>query len=159
MYFLSGTITEIDDTLANLDTWARPEDMPHPMMQKPGKSIRVAQPKVRREGKGEKRYALLCAVWWCVCMVCGVWCEREEEVFTLCAVWCAVCCVLFANHNRRFLLPLLLPPLPPLLPPLLLPLLPPLLRSKGVVLILGAWNFPVNLSLVPLLGAIAAGEC
>jgi aldehyde dehydrogenase (NAD+) len=29
----------------------------------------------------------------------------------------------------------------------------------GVVLIIGAWNYPVNLSLMPLVGAIAAGNC
>ena len=28
----------------------------------------------------------------------------------------------------------------------------------GVVLILGAWNFPVQLTLAPLVGAIAAGK-
>ena len=29
----------------------------------------------------------------------------------------------------------------------------------GVVLIIGAWNYPVQLTLVPLVGAIAAGNC
>ncbi|XP_069485028.1 aldehyde dehydrogenase family 3 member B1 isoform X2 [Ambystoma mexicanum] len=29
----------------------------------------------------------------------------------------------------------------------------------GVVLIIGAWNYPVNLLLIPLVGAIAAGNC
>jgi aldehyde dehydrogenase (NAD+) len=29
----------------------------------------------------------------------------------------------------------------------------------GVVLIMGAWNYPVHLSLLPLVGAIAAGNC
>lgn len=29
----------------------------------------------------------------------------------------------------------------------------------GVVLIIGAWNYPIQLTLVPLLGAIAAGNC
>lgn len=29
----------------------------------------------------------------------------------------------------------------------------------GVVLIMGAWNYPVQLTLVPLIGAIAAGNC
>lgn len=28
----------------------------------------------------------------------------------------------------------------------------------GVVLIIGAWNFPIALNLVPLIGAIAAGK-
>ncbi|XP_035751546.1 aldehyde dehydrogenase family 3 member B1-like [Egretta garzetta] len=28
----------------------------------------------------------------------------------------------------------------------------------GVVLIIGPWNYPINLLLVPLIGAIAAGE-
>ena len=32
-------------------------------------------------------------------------------------------------------------------------------QPKGVGLVLGAWNFPVNLNLVPLVGAIAAGNC
>lgn len=31
-------------------------------------------------------------------------------------------------------------------------------ESKGVVLIIGAWNYPVNLTLIPLIGAIAAGN-
>lgn len=30
---------------------------------------------------------------------------------------------------------------------------------KGVVLIIGAWNFPLQLLLIPLVGAIAAGNC
>ncbi|XP_014243564.1 aldehyde dehydrogenase family 3 member B1-like isoform X2 [Cimex lectularius] len=30
---------------------------------------------------------------------------------------------------------------------------------RGVVLIIGAWNYPVNLILMPLIGAIAAGNC
>ena len=29
----------------------------------------------------------------------------------------------------------------------------------GVVLIIGAWNFPINLTLMPLIGAIVAGNC
>ena len=29
----------------------------------------------------------------------------------------------------------------------------------GVVLIIGAWNYPVNLTLVPLIAALAAGNC
>jgi len=29
----------------------------------------------------------------------------------------------------------------------------------GVVLIIGAWNYPLHLSLAPLAGAIAAGNC
>ena len=29
----------------------------------------------------------------------------------------------------------------------------------GVVLIIGAWNYPIHLSLLPLVGAIAAGNC
>ena len=29
----------------------------------------------------------------------------------------------------------------------------------GVVLIMGAWNYPVQLMMVPLIGAIAAGIC
>jgi len=29
----------------------------------------------------------------------------------------------------------------------------------GVVLIIGAWNYPIQLSLLPLVGAIAAGNC
>lgn len=29
----------------------------------------------------------------------------------------------------------------------------------GVVLVIGAWNYPVQLSLMPLIGAIAAGNC
>lgn len=29
----------------------------------------------------------------------------------------------------------------------------------GVVLIMGAWNYPIQLSLLPLVGAIAAGNC
>ena len=32
-------------------------------------------------------------------------------------------------------------------------------EPKGVVLILGPWNYPVQLCLVPLIGAIAAGNC
>ncbi|MEM9245244.1 MAG: aldehyde dehydrogenase family protein [Cyanobacteria bacterium P01_F01_bin.153] len=32
-------------------------------------------------------------------------------------------------------------------------------QPLGVVLILGAWNYPVQLTLVPLIGAIAAGNC
>jgi aldehyde dehydrogenase (NAD+) len=31
--------------------------------------------------------------------------------------------------------------------------------SLGVVLIIGAWNYPLQLSLIPLVGAIAAGNC
>ena len=31
-------------------------------------------------------------------------------------------------------------------------------EAKGVVLIIGAWNYPINLTLVPLIGAIAAGN-
>lgn len=31
-------------------------------------------------------------------------------------------------------------------------------EPKGVVLIIGAWNYPVNLTLIPLIGAIAAGN-
>merc|ERR1719399_286413 len=31
--------------------------------------------------------------------------------------------------------------------------------SLGVVLIIGAWNYPVHLTLMPLVGAIAAGNC
>ncbi|KAL1117945.1 hypothetical protein AAG570_004258 [Ranatra chinensis] len=30
---------------------------------------------------------------------------------------------------------------------------------RGVVLIIGAWNYPVQLSLMPIIGAIAAGNC
>jgi len=29
----------------------------------------------------------------------------------------------------------------------------------GVVLVLGAWNYPMQLTLMPLCGAIAAGNC
>jgi aldehyde dehydrogenase (NAD+) len=29
----------------------------------------------------------------------------------------------------------------------------------GVVLIIGAWNYPINLTILPLIGAIAAGNC
>lgn len=29
----------------------------------------------------------------------------------------------------------------------------------GVVLVLGAWNYPVQLTLLPVVGAIAAGNC
>lgn len=29
----------------------------------------------------------------------------------------------------------------------------------GVVLVIGAWNYPIQLTLVPVLGAIAAGNC
>jgi acyl-CoA reductase-like NAD-dependent aldehyde dehydrogenase len=29
----------------------------------------------------------------------------------------------------------------------------------GVVLIMGAWNYPIQLALLPLVGAIAAGNC
>lgn len=29
----------------------------------------------------------------------------------------------------------------------------------GVVLIIGAWNYPLQLTLVPMIGAIAAGNC
>lgn len=29
----------------------------------------------------------------------------------------------------------------------------------GVVLIMGAWNYPLQLTLLPLAGAIAAGNC
>lgn len=32
-------------------------------------------------------------------------------------------------------------------------------EPKGVVLIIGTWNYPVNIVLVPLIGAIAAGNC
>lgn len=32
-------------------------------------------------------------------------------------------------------------------------------EPKGLVLILGAWNYPVHLLLLPLVGAIAAGNC
>lgn len=32
-------------------------------------------------------------------------------------------------------------------------------QPKGVVLIIGAWNFPINLVIAPLCGAIAAGCC
>ncbi len=31
-------------------------------------------------------------------------------------------------------------------------------EAKGVVLIIGAWNYPINLTLIPLVGAIAAGN-
>lgn len=29
----------------------------------------------------------------------------------------------------------------------------------GVVLVMGAWNYPVQLSLLPMIGAMAAGNC
>jgi acyl-CoA reductase-like NAD-dependent aldehyde dehydrogenase len=29
----------------------------------------------------------------------------------------------------------------------------------GVVLVMGAWNYPIQLPLLPLVGAIAAGNC
>lgn len=29
----------------------------------------------------------------------------------------------------------------------------------GVVLIIGAWNYPLQLTLTPIIGAIAAGNC
>ncbi|KAF7727478.1 Aldehyde dehydrogenase [Apophysomyces ossiformis] len=32
-------------------------------------------------------------------------------------------------------------------------------EPKGVVLVIGAWNYPVNLLLLPAVGAIAAGNC
>ncbi|KAI9467982.1 MAG: Aldehyde/histidinol dehydrogenase [Benjaminiella poitrasii] len=32
-------------------------------------------------------------------------------------------------------------------------------EAKGVVLVIGAWNYPVNLLLMPVIGAIAAGNC
>ncbi|KAI8088724.1 Aldehyde/histidinol dehydrogenase [Halteromyces radiatus] len=32
-------------------------------------------------------------------------------------------------------------------------------EPKGVVLVIGAWNYPVNLLLMPVVGAIAAGNC
>ncbi len=32
-------------------------------------------------------------------------------------------------------------------------------QPYGVVLIIGAWNYPVQLTLVPLVGAIASGNC
>ncbi|CAO3645920.1 unnamed protein product [Mucor fragilis] len=32
-------------------------------------------------------------------------------------------------------------------------------EPKGVVLIIGAWNYPIHLLLLPLVGAIAAGNC
>ncbi|CAO3594972.1 unnamed protein product [Absidia cylindrospora] len=32
-------------------------------------------------------------------------------------------------------------------------------EAKGVVLVIGAWNYPVNLLLMPVVGAIAAGNC
>lgn len=32
-------------------------------------------------------------------------------------------------------------------------------EAYGVVLIIGAWNYPLHLSLLPLCGAIAAGNC
>ena len=34
-----------------------------------------------------------------------------------------------------------------------------LLDPYGVVLIIGAWNYPLHLTLAPLAGAIAAGNC
>ena len=30
---------------------------------------------------------------------------------------------------------------------------------RGVVLVLGAWNYPLQLTLMPVAGAIAAGNC
>lgn len=30
---------------------------------------------------------------------------------------------------------------------------------RGVVLVLGAWNYPIQLTLMPVAGAIAAGNC
>jgi aldehyde dehydrogenase (NAD+) len=32
-------------------------------------------------------------------------------------------------------------------------------EAKGVVLVMGAWNYPINLLLMPVVGAIAAGNC
>jgi len=32
-------------------------------------------------------------------------------------------------------------------------------EPKGVCLILGTWNFPFNITLIPLIGAVAAGNC
>lgn len=32
-------------------------------------------------------------------------------------------------------------------------------ESKGVVLIISPWNFPIHLALMPLVSAIAAGNC
>lgn len=32
-------------------------------------------------------------------------------------------------------------------------------QSYGVVLIISPWNYPLNLSLIPLIGAIAGGNC
>lgn len=32
-------------------------------------------------------------------------------------------------------------------------------EPKGVVAVLGAWNYPINLLLLPVVGAIAAGCC
>ncbi|KAL0095335.1 Aldehyde/histidinol dehydrogenase [Phycomyces blakesleeanus] len=32
-------------------------------------------------------------------------------------------------------------------------------EAKGVVLVIGAWNYPINLLLMPVVGAIAAGNC
>ncbi|KAI9259323.1 Aldehyde/histidinol dehydrogenase [Sporodiniella umbellata] len=32
-------------------------------------------------------------------------------------------------------------------------------EPKGVVLVIGAWNYPINLLLLPVVGAIAAGNC
>jgi acyl-CoA reductase-like NAD-dependent aldehyde dehydrogenase len=32
-------------------------------------------------------------------------------------------------------------------------------QPYGVVLIIGAWNYPIQLTLVPLVGAIASGNC
>lgn len=32
-------------------------------------------------------------------------------------------------------------------------------EPKGVVLIMSPWNYPINLAVVPLAGAIAAGNC
>lgn len=71
---VGATIDDIKFLIENLDTWVKPIDRPHPMMQKPGKSQIFPQP-------------------------------------------------------------------------------------KGIVLIIGAWNFPFNLVIAPLAGAIAAGCC
>ncbi|KAI8334651.1 Aldehyde/histidinol dehydrogenase [Chlamydoabsidia padenii] len=32
-------------------------------------------------------------------------------------------------------------------------------EPKGVVLVIGAWNYPIHLTLMPIVGAIAAGNC
>jgi acyl-CoA reductase-like NAD-dependent aldehyde dehydrogenase len=32
-------------------------------------------------------------------------------------------------------------------------------EPKGVVFVIGPWNYPFNLVLLPLVGAIAAGNC